>query len=131
MKKRMKKLAGIVLSAVLLLGNVVSVSADSIVAEKLDGTDVSGRVSYNATSATAVTSFPRSGANIYVSVIAYAPDGNLIHTDIATATNTAGGASATAIKTGVPADVFGGKGGHQVTWGSHSWSATTTAGTTY
>lgn len=128
MKKRMKKLAGIMLSTVLLLGNVASVSADNPVTGTIDGTATSGRVSYNATSATGVTSFPRSGATISVHVIAYSPDGSAMHHDTAFATNSAGGVSATAIKTKVKEDVCGAAGYHSVTWGSESWSGISITG---
>ncbi len=130
MKKRTKKLAGIMLSTVLLLGNVVSVSAGVPATGAIDGTDISGRVSYNATSATAVTSFPRSGGTISVSAIAYALDGIELHADTASATSSAGGVSATATKTKVTTDVCGAKGVHSVKWGSYTWSGISTDGRT-
>ncbi|MBQ7360510.1 MAG: hypothetical protein IJW63_10485 [Lachnospiraceae bacterium] len=129
MKKNLKKLAGIAMSLILLANCGFQVNAASSVSGEIDGQAVSGYVTYNSTSATASTSYPRSNCTIYAHVTAYVDMGTYMHTDATSSTTYAGGASATATRS-VNKDVVGGKGVHDVKYGAYTWHNETTSGTT-
>lgn len=133
MKKRIwKKLVALGLAAVLFLsyGNITTLAASSVSGE-LEGTTVNGNVSMNSSSATAVTSFAKSGGTIYATAYVYFwYDTYYFVTSSGRNSATMGGISATATKKLGGADVVAGEGIHEVKWGAYTWAPSpTTVGT--
>lgn len=128
MSARLKKLTALALSCVMLVGAtnmqvsaaITYVKAPSVTGT-LAGTTASGRVSYNSTSATAVTSYSRSGASINVSAYVYYWFSKRYYVSYVSGSTTAGGISRTATKKLGGADVLGAEGDHYIYYNGVPW----------
>ena len=108
------------------------VNAEPTATGGVDGTNANGSVSYNSSSATAVTTYSRTGATIEATATAYYLLGNVIYQYKGnTSTASMGGTSATATMPSNGDKVIGAKGFHHVRYGSGEWEATTDAGLTF
>lgn len=129
----MKKAAKKVLSTVLILSLAAGYTGIPVQAkDMLDGYEVSGSVSTNSNSATAVTYYSRPGT-IQATATVYGLYGRVHFSDRSeTNTSPAGGASATAYIQVSGASVIGGKGDHTVVASSGAkWSYTSRTGDTF
>lgn len=129
MKKLVKKWIGAALIVSLAVGYTgMPVHAKDM----LNGYEVSGSVSINSNSATAVTSYSCPGT-IEATATVFSDHGLIKIADSSNKTVASiGGASATAYVSNSAGTVVGGKGDHRVvaTTGA-TWSYTSTVGTTY
>lgn len=131
MKGNLKKLVGVTLSVMLLVSGTMRAEAASSVTGSIEGTEISGRISTDSTSAVAVTAFGRSNSTISATATVYWWWGTRQGSDTASDSSSAGGVSAKAVKSMGGADVVGGKGDHFVAYGAYTWTNTTSVGTTY
>ena len=133
MKKRIwKKLValGLALTLFLSYGNVTTLAASSV-SGNVDGMTVSGSVSMDSSSATAVTSYARGGGTIYATATVYYWWGlDCYEISVGPNTASAGGVSAKATKAHGGGEVVAGKGTHKLVWGAYTWRpADTVVGT--
>lgn len=129
MKNFAKKLLGVILTVSLAAG-YTGVTAHA--KDMLNGYEVSGSVSTNSNSATAVTSYSCPGT-IEATATVYSDHGLIKVVDTSKkAVASIGGASATAYVSNCAGTVVGGKGDHRVvaTTGA-AWNYTSTVGTVY
>ncbi|MCD8147595.1 MAG: hypothetical protein LUD84_10035 [Clostridiales bacterium] len=130
MKRTAQRFTGLVLSALILaMSCVMPASAASSVSGSLDGTVVTGSISTTSTSASAKTTFSRSGVTINAKATVYYWWGSRYYYTAVSSTAQAGGVSATATKKLGGAEVVGGIGEHSVSFDGYSWNKTTSTGT--
>ncbi len=128
MKRTKKMVLGLVMSCIILLGTGnTQVFAASRVDGTIDGAAVSGYVTTTDSSATAVTTFTRSGGSRTVSVDVYYWWGSSYYaTSASNSSSLSGGVAATATKKLGGAQVVAGKGYHRVTYNEYRWSPSPT-----
>lgn len=120
-KKIVKTVTGVVLSLSLAIaGSWGTAYAADTVRDDVVGASVYGNISTNSTSAIAVTTCGRS-ADIKAKAYVYYNDDGTVYYSEASASNTAGGVSATAKKKITNSLVVGGKGEHTVTYSNTTW----------
>lgn len=130
---RQTKKAIAALLAVLTVGGATlsPALAASSVKDTISNVAVTARVSTDASSATAVTTYSRSANEIYAQATVYYWFGTKYYKVIRGNTAYAGGVSATAWKQHGGGEVAGGKGEHRLWQGATHWSTTTTIGKVY
>ena len=122
MGKRKKMIAMLLCSVMMVIAGNAQAFAASSVQGSIAGTEVSGYVTIDSSSATAVTTFTRGGGKRYATAKVYYWWGtNNYVSSTGTSSGQTGGLSVTATKKYGGAEVVGGKGIHRVEYDIYTW----------